>query len=114
FQVRTGDDYFAVMYNDFPADKIKGANPDNMLNGGRDRAVANVKGKLISEKKISLGKAKYPGRELMIQIPGSPLSVRQRMYLVENRLYQTIVVGTEGVVKSNLADKFHDSFKLVE
>jgi hypothetical protein len=69
-------------------------------------------GKLLSEKPIKL-LDKYPGREFEYEIPGQKGRYRSRMYLVDGRLYQVIVVGTEEFASSKTAEAFFNSFGLL-
>lgn len=40
--------------------------------------------------------------------------IRARIYLVGNRLYQVMVIGTDSYTTSSGANAFLDSFKLIE
>lgn len=83
----------------------------DILDGARDGVVRNVKGKLDSEKKITIDK--YPGRDFLVVIKGGV--VRERAYLVKDRLYQVIFVSSSREFATGKdADKFLDSFKLTE
>jgi hypothetical protein len=106
--------HYMVVYADYPADRFKDADPDKVLDGVRGGAVKEAKGKLVSEKKITLGKARHPGRDLLIETLDGKARVRQRIYLVRNRLYQILAIGTEEAVKARTVDKFHESFTLTE
>lgn len=106
--------YYAAVYTDFPADKIKNIDANKSLDGARDGAVKNTRGKLIDEKKITIGKAKYPGRELLIRVQDGKFWVRQRIYMVNLWQYQTVLAGPENAVKGKTADKFFQSFELKE
>ena len=83
-----------------------------MYDSSRDGAVANMEGKLVSEKNVKLGK--HPGREIRINVAEGKRLFRVRVYLVEQRLYQVVVFGTPETATSKDADKFLDSFKLTE
>lgn len=107
-------DIYAAAYGDLPADKVKKPHANKALDGARDGAVKNSGGKLISEKKITIGKAKYPGREILVNVGDGKHWARQRIYLVNLRLYQTILVGSEISVKGKIAEKFFQSFELSE
>jgi hypothetical protein len=102
---------FVLAYSDYPDAALKGATDDQRLDGARDGAAGNVKGKILSEKKITLGK--YPGREVVIEIPTKG-QLRSRMYMVDHRLYQVMVGGTKELTTSKDADKFLGSFKLTK
>jgi hypothetical protein len=100
---------YGANYCDFPAE-IKKAPLKQVYDSSRDGAVANLEGKLASEKDIKLGD--YPGREIRIDVAGGKRLFRARVYLVDQRLYQVVVFGTREAATSKDADKFLDSFKL--
>jgi hypothetical protein len=109
--VEVGKTMYAANYSDFPAE-VKKATLKQVYDSSRDGAVANMDGKLAEEKEVKLGE--HPGREIRIDVAEGKLLFRVRVYLVEQRLYQVVVLGTPEAVKSKEADKFLDSFKLAE
>jgi len=80
------------------------------LDNARDVVIAAPKGRLTSERSLPLQK-KYPGRELEIDAQGET-RIRTRLYVVENRLYQLMVVGSSAWVMSKDALRFFESFQL--
>ena len=76
-------------------------------------AVEKLKGKALTRKKITLND-RYPGRELVVEGPDGKQVHRDRMYLVDGRLYQVVVSGPRWWVASGTADKVLDSFELIE
>jgi hypothetical protein len=84
------------------------------LGNARDSAVRSVGGTLLFDHKITLGGKKYPGFDLLIELPGKEDRTRDRMYLVNGRLYQVIASGRKWWVESSDTQKFLDSFRLVE
>jgi hypothetical protein len=80
------------------------------LDGARDGAVKNVKGKLISEKQIRLDK--YPGRELVIE-PRQGVYIHQRIFMVEDQLIQAVAVSPSKAATEDIA-RFFQSVKLVK
>lgn len=99
---------FVVSFANFPEGAFKGGDDEKRLDFARDGAVASSKGKLKSEKKITLDK--YPGRELVIESPTKG-TVRTRIFAVEKRLYQTIVAGPAAFVHGKDAERFLSSFQ---
>jgi hypothetical protein len=100
---------YLMMYNDYPKDKTKNADPQKVLNGARDGAAAKIKGKVLSEKKITING--QPGREL--EIEGGALKYYARIVLSnKTRLYQAIVVMQKDKAKPADVRKFLDSFKV--
>lgn len=101
-----------VTYTDFPAEFIQTVDPNKLLDSGRDEVLRRVQGSLLSETRISLDGA--PGRELMIKAPGE-LIIHSRIYLVNQRLYQLIVVAPASKA-TNLSGSirgFFQSFRLL-
>ena len=78
------------------------------LDAARDLAVQNAKGKLLKETRIKLAN-KHPGREVTIELPTGQGVVRQRIYLVDGRVLQVMVIGSLEVVQGALASRFLDS-----
>jgi hypothetical protein len=102
---------FAANYSDFPTE-VKKVPLKQIYDSSRDGAVANMEGKLAKEKDIKLGD--HPGREVLIDVAGGKRLFRARVYLVGQRLYQVVVFGTKEAATSKDADKFLDSFKLMD
>jgi hypothetical protein len=96
---------------DYPPD-LAADLPEQLLDDSREGALDNLGGKLVSEKEIKLGK--HAGREILIEVAKQDRLFRVRVYLVENRLYQTVVFGPPKFVKSKEAERYLDSFKLLK
>lgn len=111
---RTGT--YIAMYSDFPANVVQQSDPQALLDASRDGAVANSKGQLINDRKISTDQ--FPGREIQVSVPAdigqSASLIVDRYYLVDQRLYQTMVIMQNAQAPSNDALKFLDSFKLLK
>ena len=84
-----------------------------VLDNGRDGAVKNLNGKLLSETKLTLDK-KYIGLECLIDVPKFKGLYRLRMFIVGDRLYQLVVLGPKEVVTSKESDQYLDSFQLTK
>jgi hypothetical protein len=108
FMLEVPGAFYAMAYVDYPKDALAKKAPDELLDGARDGAVGNVKGKLTTETKVSM--SGYPGRELRIDAPGD-LALVARIYLVKERLYQILVVMPKSKESDAEAKKFLDSFK---
>lgn len=109
YSVETDGASYAVAYAELPA---KAPEIKKVLDGARDGAVRNTKGKLVSESEITLGKDKHPGREILVEVAEN-VFLRQRFFLVDGqKMPQVIVAGKKEVVSSKDADRFLDSFKL--
>ena len=109
--VQAGKTMYGANYCDFPA-AIKKVPLKQLFDSSRDGAVANLEGKLANEKDIKLGE--HPGREIQIDVANGKQLFRVRVYLVDQRLYQVVILGTKEQATSKTADRFLDSFKLAE
>lgn len=109
--VEAGKGMYAANYTDFP-EAVKKVPIKQLYDSSRDGVIANLDGKLASEKDIKLGE--NPGREILIDVAGGKQIFRVRVYLIEQRLYQVVVFGSPELAKSKDADKFLDSFQLAE
>lgn len=101
--------YF-VAFSDYPADKMKNASSDKVLNGCRDGMVGNQKGTMTSDKAFKLGGV--PGRDFAWK-GGNDFDGMARIYLKQNRLYQVMVLRKKGTPLSKDFTKFFASFKIL-
>ncbi len=106
---------YSVTYADLPAAAAAVLNMpellDQVLDGTRDAAVTQMKGKLLDSSKIKLdGNA---GREFKVELPEKKV-MQNRMYLVGTRVYQVMVVGSKDFVAGDDAAKFLKSFTLTK
>lgn len=108
--VSAPDRIYLVNYNDYPEAVVR--EPKNKETAF-DAIRKGLGGKVVSEKKISVGKNKSPGRELLIELP-MKIFYRARIFFVGKRLYQTVAMGADEFVRGKKADQFFDSFKVEE
>lgn len=101
---------YIVVYSDYP-EIITSASADKVLDGGRDGAVANSKGRLINEQYITLDGG-HAGREITIEVPDKG-TLKVRAYLVGRRLYQIMVASPKDLADSEENIAFLRSFKLL-
>ena len=80
------------------------------LDGSRDGSLGNMQGKLVDEKKITLGK--YPGRDIRFEIPDKKGAGRMRIYLVGTKLIMVMAIGQEKFASTPEAVKFLESVEL--
>jgi hypothetical protein len=98
--------------------------PDSAVNSGMkeklkdifrnsiDGAVSNVKGKLLSEKNVSIGG--FEGREARIDFQDGMAVIRIRMFLVHNKMYMLETITETSKDNNASITKFMDSFKLIK
>ena len=102
---------FIVGYSDYPQEVIDKSNPRKMLDGARDGAVGNVGGELIDEMELAF--QDYPGREIEVEVPGKA-TIRARLILIDNRLYQVMVISPSVEILEKKGTEFFDSFAVGE
>lgn len=109
---REGEAAYLVTYSDFPSELILRTDPNQLFDGGRDEALKRAKGTLISERSVNLNG--FPGRDLKIEAPQG-LIIHNRIYLVNQRMYQIIVVspGTKARFLTKSIEGYLSSFKLL-
>src|SRR5262249_34183389 len=101
---------YMTMYMTYPADAVRARPVDTMLDGARDGAVANVKGKLRSEQRLTINN--LPAREIIIDAPNS-LVVINRYFLLQATLVQALLAGMTNVETDPDTRHFLDSLKVV-
>jgi hypothetical protein len=113
FTVETSDFAYFVAYGDFPPAFVQNADTDAMLDGARDGALEDVRGTLVSERRISV--QGFPGRELWIEatVSGQKGLAQARMILVGNRFYQVLVAGPKERFAESQAERFLNTFQVV-
>ncbi|HTP08881.1 MAG TPA: hypothetical protein VMP08_11565, partial [Anaerolineae bacterium] len=107
--VDMGDHAAGVSYNDIP--KAASADPDILLRGGREGAAKNLKGTIVSDKPITLGR--YPGTEFVVAAPNN-IIYTARVYVVNDRLYQILFLAPKDQMDQFDVQGFFDSFTLLK
>ncbi|MFO0822222.1 MAG: hypothetical protein U0792_03750 [Gemmataceae bacterium] len=101
---------FMVTYVDTPAEVAK-LPAEGRLDKVRD-GNKGTDGKVTSDKPLTLGAEKHPGRDVLIEKPEG--CIRNRIVIAGTRLYQVMVQGPKDVVTSPSADRFIDSFEITK
>lgn len=110
FVVDHGDVAYMVAYSDYPNTMIQERTPKLILDGARDGAVANAKGRLLNESSVSMNG--HPGREVHVEPVGGKVTITARIFLVGRRLYQVMVLMPKEKASSKDVNKFLDSFRI--
>lgn len=108
-----GNDAVGVTVLTVPESMLGQFNVDGGLDGARDGMINNVGGTIVSEKHMQfLG---HDARAIVAKTTAENVTLRleARLFWVSPRAFQLIAVSVEGSA-SNPADKFFDSFRLVE
>ncbi len=110
--VEKGKGGFAVIYSDMPADVVKGAQAQKLLQGGETGLVEQFKAKVSSSKETTFGPKKYPAREIVAEKDENHLRIL--LVLADNRLYQVFVVRPKDMVGKDdkEVDDFFASFEI--
>jgi hypothetical protein len=116
FVVDLKDKAYLVSYSDYPKGSVgdKSEKIEKVLDGVVNGNAKGVKGKLLSQEKITIGKKKYAGREVQIEMPDKKGLYRARVFLVGDRLYQAIALGPTEFAKGKDVDAFLDSLVIEE
>ena len=113
FRVESWDKGCAVAYADIPDEILRYGSNSKKLDAAVDGMVNNVNAKLIRAYDIELA-GKYPGREVKAELPNKSGIVVARIYLVRQRFYELLVTGPQSWATSADANKFLDSFVLID
>ena len=114
FMGERNDVSYGIMYCDYGSVTLPEMTLEERLDGGRDGAVANVGGHLISEKSISLDG--NPGRDISVGTSkyGAEGICRARIFAVGKKLYQMIVAGPAASMNDPQIDQFLQSLELLK
>ena len=113
YTAETEQSAYVVAFSDYPSQMVEQSEPEMLLDSSRDGAISNLGGTLVSEEDIDL--EGYPGRSLIISTEtetNEPAIINSRIYLVDNRLYQILVVSPEDTDLEDISNTFLDSFDL--
>jgi hypothetical protein len=100
---------FAIAYCDYPDSFVAISGPAKILDGARDGAVHNVKGRLLGEAPVDLNGA--PGREFNIETP-QKMILKSRIYLAGRRLFQVMAIAKPDHAGDGKIAEVFDSFKI--
>jgi hypothetical protein len=97
---------FIVTYNDY----ARTSETESVYDHGVEGALAATGGNLVRQQPVMLDGLR--GREFFARMP-SGNTLRQRLYLIGNRFYQTIYVGPPGSETDPAVEAFLGSFRVV-
>ncbi len=109
-----GDVAFFASYNDYEFDPAA-FDYDAALEGVVQGSMESSKATLQSKMDITLGKAPGKAYEASLKLPdGRPATCRARIYMVDKRLYQVLVVEALGKEDPKGTAAYLDSFALLK
>lgn len=115
FTGQHGNAAYYISYSDYPVEIVQRIDPNKMLEGSRDGANQSINGKITADASILLGG--YPGREFTMEGKdenGQSITIKSRIILVDNRLYQIMVVTPTGTSDNSSSNAFFQSFELID
>ena len=111
FSVEKDDAFYAVTVTEYPAEAVAGGDVATMLDGARDGAVANVKGKLVREEQLKVEGFPCRKMEVLGGEQGIKLEIDNLMCVVDHRLLQAVVVRPVGGLTKEQVERFLASLK---
>lgn len=115
YAVEDRNGVMAVAVADMPLpENMSETQVNGALEGAVNGQVRSGGGSLKTSSSIMVN-GKYPGRELVASITQPKTGqVRSKIFLVKNRLYQVMVMGTDSYATSSQATEFLNSFQLMD
>jgi hypothetical protein len=99
-----------VMYKDVGAKRARDGT--ELFDAERDFALEKLKAKLVSERRISLGR--NPGREFQAVISADDeRRLRGKVYVVGHRVYTLLALFPDSQISATKSDEFFKSFRLI-
>ena len=112
FTAKGLDAQYVVAFADYPAAVVAAQTSETLLSSARDGSVRSLSKAVVSDERPVTLNGTYPGREYRADISDQGLSVVARIYLVKNRLYETLAIVPLQKATPADAQKFLDSFQL--
>ena len=103
---------YMVIYTDIPPEKVKAPTPDQVLDSGKKALEEDFKLKNVKADPDAFGPKKYPARN--ITGDREQLSLKGKIVLVGNRLYQVYAFGPKEFVSGKETDEFLASFAITD
>jgi hypothetical protein len=104
---------YGLVTSEYPDSLIKSSTKetiDELFRRSIDGAVTNVKGTLLTEKKIELDG--FPGRETRADFQNGLAIIKMRMYLVKNKMFLMQTITETSKENNSNSLKFLNSLKL--
>jgi hypothetical protein len=113
-QLEREDGVYMVAYSNHPESQERTVGADAMLEAGVKGMLQATESTLLTKKSIT--QDGFPGREITYTMkgpgPNDKAHGRAKFVLVNGRMYQVVIVGSETMAKSATADAVFASFKL--
>lgn len=110
YSARQGTTVFTVTYLDYRKTVQADVHPQDRLRAARDKVLESLQGQVFSDDTVEV--QGYQGRDFSFVSASQEITVRHRLILVDQKLYQLMVVAEQGKLPEAAAQTFMDSFKL--
>ena len=107
FNVIVGRATYIASYSDYIPGKL---DPATALTSNRDKFYQSLQGKLISSREITIDG--HTGIEFTSETPAA--NVRSQLFLIGNRMYQTVAFVFRDVDETKNVDRFFESFRFTK
>lgn len=107
FNVIVGRATYIASYSDYIPGKL---DPATALTSNRDKFNQSLQGKLISSREITIDG--HTGIDFTTETPAA--NVRSQLFLIENRMYQTVAFVFRDVDETKNVDRFFESFRFTK
>ena len=106
FTITYGRGTYVASYSDYGVEAK--LNPSTALTANRDKFLKSLKGTLLSNREITVDG--HNGIEFTTETPAA--DVKSQIFLVGNRMFQTVTLVFKDVDETRNTDRFFNSFKL--
>jgi hypothetical protein len=95
---------------DLPPAEVKKNGFDGTMKALKDGITRGLGATVVTDEKITAGKAKHPGKDLVLHLPDMSTYIRVRAFLVGERLYAVTLVASKATVEGKLVARMFESF----
>lgn len=107
FNVTAGRATYIASYSDYVPGKL---DPATALDTNRDKFIQSLQGKLISSREITIDG--HSGIDFTVETPAA--DVRSQLFLIGNRMYQTVAFVFRDSDQTEWVKRFFDSFRFTK
>ena len=107
FNVTVGRATYIASYSDYVPGKL---DPATALTANCDKFIQSLQGKLISSREITIDG--HTGIDFTSETPAA--NVRSQLFLIGNRMYQTVAFVFRDVDETKNVDRFFESFRFTK
>jgi hypothetical protein len=105
---------YVVAYAEYPEPLVKSQTPEKLLSSARDGSISALQNVVMKDSRAITLNGAYPGWEYRVDMNDQGATMLARIYLVQNRLYETVAIVPSQTSIPADAVRFLDSFKLLQ